>query len=334
MSTRSLLLRIAAAIVVMALALVGIFRLIERPVSGSTDTYTAMFTDANGLRLGDDVRLFGVQVGKVREVELDGALARVRFTVSRDHPLFANSKVAVRYQNLTGFRYLDLEQPDQPSERRDPATVFGVDETVPAFDITTLFNGLQPVLAQMSADDINRFADSMLAVIQGDGSATGPALTAIDTLSRYASDRQQVLSTLIGNFAQITEHLSGKSGDAMRLMSNLTELFVSITAELPGLVQFALEIPPVLRPLRDMLNVLGVTGEKNRDLDALLHRVLPDPRQATAVLGRLPSLIQTMASTVPPTGPDAAMTCAHGLAIAPQPLEMLIAGQRITLCNR
>ncbi len=334
MSTRSLWIRIIVSVVTMALVLVGVFRLIERPVSGRTDTYTAIFTDANGLRLGDDVRLYGVQVGKVRDVELDGALARVHFTVSQGHPLYTETKVAVRYQNLTGFRYLEIQQPDQPGTRRGPAAVFDTAHTVPAFDITTLFNGLQPVLAQLSPDDLNQFANSMLSVVQGDGNGIGPALDAIDKLSRYASDRQQVLSTLVNNFAQVSDHMAGKSGNAMKLMINLTDLFVTITDKLPGLVQFAMEIPPMLRPLLDLLQVLGVTGAKNRDLDALLHRVLPNPRQATEVLGRLPGLIQTMAANTPPTGPDANITCSHGIAVAPEPLQVLIAGQRITLCHR
>ncbi|AHH19563.1 Mce family protein MceB [Nocardia nova SH22a] len=334
MSTRSLWIRIIVSVLTMALVLFGVFRLIQRPVAGDTDTYTALFTDANGLRLGDDVRLYGVQVGKVRDVDLQGPLARVKFTVTQGHPLYTETKVAVRYQNLTGFRYLEIQQPDRPGARRGPASSFDTAHTVPAFDITTLFNGLQPVLAQLSPDDLNQFASSMLAVVQGDGNGIGPALDAIDKLSRYASDRQQVLSILVGNFAQVAAHMAGKSGNAMQLMTNLTDLFVTITDKLPGLVQFAMEIPPMLRPLLDLLDVLGVTGEKNRDLDALLHRVLPNPHQATEVLGRLPGLIQTLASTVPPTGPDAAMTCSRGIAVAPAPLQVLIAGQRITLCHR
>ncbi|MBF6244363.1 MCE family protein [Nocardia elegans] len=334
MSTRALWIRVAVSVLAMAVVLVGVFRLIERPVSGDTDTYTAIFTDANGLRLGDDVRLYGVQVGKVRSVDLDGALARVRFTVTQGHPLYTETKVAVRYQNLTGFRYLEIQQPDHPGPRRPATAAFDTAHTVPAFDITTLFNGLQPVLAQLSPDDLNRFASSMLAVVQGDGNGIGPALDAIDMLSRYASDRAQVLSVLVNNFAQVSAHMAGKSGNAMQLMTNLTELFVTITDKLPGLVQFGMEIPPMLRPLLDLLDVLGVTGEKNRDLDALLHRVLPNPRQAADVLGRLPGLIQTMTTTIPQTGPDAAMTCSHGIAPAPGPLAVLIAGQRITLCHR
>ncbi|MFE3056021.1 MlaD family protein [Nocardia sp. NPDC059239] len=334
MSTRALLLRVALATALMGVVLAGVFRVVERPVSGETDSYTALFTDANGLRPGDDVRLYGVQVGKVGDVGLDGTLARVRFTVTRAHPLFANSKIAIRYQNLTGFRYLDIEQPDRPGAHRNPAMVFDTAETVPAFDITTLFKGLQPVLAQLSPEDLNQFGAGMLAVIEGDGTGLGPALGAIEKLSHYASDRQAVLSTLVANLSQISDHLGGKSGNAMKLLTNLTDLFVTISDKLPGLVSFSDQIPPVLQPLRSMLTVLGVTGAPDRDLDAALKQAFPDPREAVAVFDRLPGLIQAMTAAVPATGPDATMTCSHGAATAPEPLRMLIAGQRIVLCHR
>ncbi|WP_249358171.1 MlaD family protein [Nocardia cyriacigeorgica] len=319
---------------VIVVALIGVFRVLERPVTGTTDTYTAMFTDANGLRLGDDVRMYGVQVGKVRAVELAGSLARVRFTVLREHPVFGNSKVAIRYQNLTGFRYLEIQQPERPGTRREPGAVFEPSETVPSFDITRLFKGLQPVLRELSPDDLNHFASSLLALIQGDGSGLGAAMDAIEKLSRYASDRQAVLSALVTNLAEVSAHLGGKSGNSMQMLTNLTSLFTAITEKLPGLVDFAVTIPPVLKPLRDMLTVLGVTGMPDKDVDALLRQAFPSTQDAVAVFGQLPGLIQTMAATLPPTGPEAVMSCTHGAAKAPAPLEILIAGQRITLCQR
>ncbi|MEU8897591.1 MlaD family protein [Nocardia sp. NPDC048505] len=334
MSTRALLLRVVLATALMSVVLTGVFRVLERPVDGETVTYTALFTDANGLRTGDDVRLYGVQVGKVGAVRLAGAQAHVRFTVVRDHPLFADSKIAIRFQNLTGFRYLDIQQPEQPGAVRDPAARFEISETVPAFDITTLFKGLQPVLAQLEPEDLNQFATSLLAFIQGEGTGLGPALGAIEKLSRHTTDRQALVSTLVRNLAEIAEHLGGKSGNAMKLLTNLTGLFVTISEKLPGLVDFANEIPPVLQPLRSMLTVFGVTGAHDRDLDAALKQAFPDPGAAVQVFQRLPGLIQALTAALPPADPDLDRTCAHGAAPAPEPLRVLIAGQRIVLCHR
>jgi len=333
MTTRALLLRVATAIVVMAIALAGVFQLVQRPVDGHTDTYTALFTDANGLRVGDDVRLYGVQVGKVEELELDGVLARARFTVQRDRPVFTNSTVAIRYQNLTGFRYLEIVQPENPDGWREPDAVFDTSRTESAFDITTLFNGLQPVLAQLSPGELNHFTESILAVLQGDGTGIGRALDAIERLSRYASDRQAVLSILVSNLARTAEVLGGRSGDAMQMLTNLTNLFTSIAEKLPGLVEFSLAIPPVIQPVRNMLAALGVTGEPGRDLDALLRQAFPEPATAVEVFDRLPGLIQSIAAAVPATGPDAAPTCSRGEATAPGPLQILLAGQGVVLCH-
>ncbi|GAD86014.1 MlaD family protein [Nocardia asteroides] len=333
MTTRTLLLRVTVAAALAVVALAAVFRLIDRPVRGATDSYSALFTDANGLRIGDDVRLHGVPVGKVTGIDLDGVLARVEFTVLRDRPLYAGSTLAVRFQNLTGFRYLDLDQPDVPGERRTPGSQFGTADTVPAFDITTLFKGLQPVLAQLSPEEINRFTTSMLALIDGDGAGLGPALDAVDTLSRYASDRQAVLSTLVRNLAQIGDRLGGKSGQAVQLLTNLTALFTAIAEKLPGLVDFAVAIPPVLQPIRHMLQVAGITGDEGADLDAVLRNAFPDPRVAVAVFGRLPGLIQSMAAAVPATGGEQTGACSSGTATAPEPLQVLIAGQGVTLCH-
>ncbi|MEV0355720.1 MlaD family protein [Nocardia sp. NPDC050697] len=330
MSTRALLWRVTTAVVVMAIALAGVFQLVQRPVEGDTVTFSALFTDANGLRPGDDVRIYGVQVGKVERLELDGTLARARFTVQRAHPVFTGSTVAIRYQNLTGFRYLEIVQPERPTAERDPGTEFGTAQTVPAFDITTLFNGLQPVLAQLSPGELNAFTESLLAVLQGNGTGLGPALDAIDRLSRYATDRQAVLSILVGNLSRMAETLGGRSGNAVQLLTNLTNLFTAIGQKLPGLVDFSLAIPPVIQPIRNMLALLGVTGEPGRDLDAALQQAFPDPATAAEVFDRLPGLIQAMAAAVPATGPGA---CSNGTATAPAPLQVLIAGQGVLLCR-
>ncbi|WP_280260836.1 MlaD family protein [Nocardia abscessus] len=333
MSKRSLLLRLVIAAVLTAVIVTGILRVIDAPVTGDVETYTAEFTDVNGLRSGDDVRIYGIRVGKVVSVELDGTLARVRFTVARDRPVFDASTIAIRFQDLTGFRYLAVQQPEQPGPRRDPGDVIGIDRTVPAFDVTTLFNGLQPVLAQLSPEEINQFASNMLAVLEGDGTGLGPALDAIGELSRHVSDRQALITLVVSNLGQVSQHLGGKSANAMVLLANLTALFATLTDKLSGLVDFANVIPAVLSPLRNILKVLGISGLPDRDLDKVLRNAFPAPQQAVEVLGRLPGVLQTLASTVPVTGPDAAVSCSHGDAVAPAPLHILIAGQGVRLCN-
>ena len=83
-----------------------------------TTGYSAEFTNASGLRPGQFVRASGVEVGKVSHVRLvdGGRQAMVDFTVDRSLPLYQSTTAAIRYQDLIGNRYLELErgQGDQP----------------------------------------------------------------------------------------------------------------------------------------------------------------------------------------------------------------------------
>ncbi|GGN80783.1 MlaD family protein [Nocardia rhizosphaerihabitans] len=328
-SATSLIIRLAVFAVAMLLLLVGVLQALSKPID-DTISYTAEFTDANGLRSGNDVRLFGVRVGKVKSVELRDARAVVSFDMEQGHPMYANNTLAIRFLNLTGQRYLDVQQADVPAGNVDPGTTIGTDHTVPAFDITTLFNGLQPVLAEFTPADLNQFATSLLAVIEGNGTGLGPALDAIETLSKYTTDRQAMLSTLVRNLSMLAEQIGGRSGNAMVMVSRLTDLFTTLQERVGGLIDFSLTIPPVLRPTTSMLTTLGLTGRPNPDIDNLIRNAIPDKRQAVETMNQVPALLQSLSDLIPASGSS---TCSHGAAQAPQPLQVLISGQRITLCN-
>ncbi|MEE2058556.1 MlaD family protein [Rhodococcus artemisiae] len=322
--------RIVAFAAAMVVVLVMVLRTIEQPIGKDTGTYTAMFVDANGLHPGDDVRLYGVSVGKVTSLSLDGTQARVEFTVARDHSVSTSNRLAIRYQNLTGQRYLDVQDTGQPGAPLEPGSVIGTDHTVPSFDVTTLFNGLQPVLKELSPDELNKFTSSLLAVVEGEGSGIGPALDAIEDLSTYTVDRQEVISVLVRNLSVVSEQLDGKSGDAMTLITELTRLFQSLQEKLPGLISFAAQIPPILDPLDSMLASAGLEGAPHQPLNSLIAQAFSDAPAAVDALGILPGVLQTMAALTPSEG---RLQCSNGEASLDREIAVLVSGQRITLCN-
>ncbi|MFL6123705.1 MlaD family protein, partial [Actinophytocola sp.] len=79
-------------------------------LSDTTD-YKARFTDATLLLPGDDVRIAGVRVGQVTEVQLvDRDVAEVSFKVDEARRLPVGSIFAIKYQNLVGQRYLEISR--------------------------------------------------------------------------------------------------------------------------------------------------------------------------------------------------------------------------------
>src|SRR5512146_3225358 len=65
--------------------------------------YKAVFSDATGVVKGDDVRVAGVKVGNVEDVEVvDRTRAMVTFKVVKDQQLTEGTNATIRYRNLVG----------------------------------------------------------------------------------------------------------------------------------------------------------------------------------------------------------------------------------------
>ena len=78
---------------------------------GGGKEYKAVFTTASMLQKGDDVRIAGVNVGEVREVEhYERTQALVTFRIKDEIELTTASRAEIRFLNLVGDRYLALEQ--------------------------------------------------------------------------------------------------------------------------------------------------------------------------------------------------------------------------------
>lgn len=333
MSIRGVALRFAIFAAAMIAIAVGVVQVIQRPVTGMLNTFDALFTDVGGLKVGSDIRMFGVAVGKVDTISLDGTDARVRFSLQQDRPLYTSSRLAIRYQNLVGQRYIDVRQPDSAEARLQSGATIGTDHTVGSFDITALFNGLEPMLKEFSPESVNQLAVNALAVLQGDDSHVGATLDAVAKLSQYVSDRQTVISVLLRNFRQISDQIGGKSAQAGDLIKGVAEVFDGLQKQFDGLMHAVDVIPPVLGPFNRLLKTIGLTFPTNPDLAHDLKVAFPDLDRAVLGLDHMPGILQALTVVLPPRSPDMNFTCAHGPAEVPQMLDVLIAGQRIVVCN-
>ncbi|GAB19807.1 Mce family protein [Gordonia effusa NBRC 100432] len=332
--------RLAIFAIVMIALTVVVANTITRPAPGDQVTYQAMFTDANGLRPNDDVRVRGLQIGKVVAVDLDDASfhARVTMHIKRDQQLRSDTVLAIRFQSLAGIRYVDVQMPEAPGQASNVITAghtFPVEQTRPSFDITTVFNGLQPVLRSLKTDDVNRLGSTLAAVIGGDSTELGNALSAVDDMLSYTSDRQAVIERLLSNLKSMSEHLGGRSGSLTTLLGGLEGLIGTMAEKIKGIIEFGQYGISVLRPLNSILNTLGITEETNPDLATILHRAIPDPQMVIRVLDSAPALLQSLANALPGENTARkALTCSKGAYPLPTQMAVFIGGKQVTLCKR
>ena len=137
---------------------------------GSQTEYKAEFSTASELTKGDDVRIAGVVVGKVKDVKIyQRNHAMVTFKVKDAVPLTTNSRASIRFLNLIGDRYMSLSAGEAGATRLKARSTLPLDHTTPALNLTELFQGFQPLFAALRPADVNKLSMNLIQVLQGEG---------------------------------------------------------------------------------------------------------------------------------------------------------------------
>lgn len=229
------------------------------------DTYglSAEFSDATGILNGDPVKIGGVTVGKVTHFEVDGGIATLDMEIQGDLDYLPTNTVAeVKYRNLLGQRVINLVEPEAPSSDvlADGDTI-PVENTIPALDLSTVFENLQPLIQTTNPEEINTVARAVLKVFKGREGDLAGILGNLGDISDTLAGRDQRLARLIGNLNSVTKVLNRQSGDIRVSLGRFSELMNSLADATPT-------IRSVVHRLNDFSTQFGGILARNRaDLD-------------------------------------------------------------------
>lgn len=201
-----------------------VFNTLAQGTAGQGRHYEADFTDASGVRVGDDVRIAGVRVGRVESRELHGDLARVRFSVGVDQQVQGNTRVRVSYLNVLGQRYLALEQGTGPSTQLPDNAVIPATRTSPALDLTSLFNAFKPLFDALEPADVNALATDVIQIMQGEGGTLRHLMAQTAELTGHLSDRDEVISRVIDNVTEVMATMAAHREDISSIVTAMHDL--------------------------------------------------------------------------------------------------------------
>lgn len=193
---------------------------------GDTVTYKARFTDVTGLVEGDGVRIAGVKVGQVESIRVaDRRVAEVAFAVQKGRTLPASATASVKYLNMVGQRYIDLDRGAGPVGRTLPAgAVIPLERTTPALDLTQLFNGFQPLFQGLSPNEVNGLAGSIVQVLQGEGGTVDSLLEHVGSLTTTVAGKDKVIGEVIKNLNTVLKTVNDREEGFNDLVVTLQRL--------------------------------------------------------------------------------------------------------------
>lgn len=272
---------------------------IRNDAGGTSVDYRAVFSDVTSLNVGDDVRVAGVKVGTVREIELvDDRVAEVTFSVSDDLDLTTDTTAELRFRNLVGQRYLALEL--GTAGVAGAGHRFPEDQTRPALDLTVLFNGFQPLFRFLDPDEVNGLSAQIIAVFQGEGATVESLLASTASLTSTLAGKDQVIGELVTHLESVLSTVDERSGQLdttivtlQRLVTGLADDSRVIGRTLEGLGGLTTSVSGLLedgrRPLRGSITALGELSENLADDGSTLDHFLRTLPTKLDRIGRLGS---------------------------------------------
>lgn len=257
---------------------------------GATRAYKAEFVNATGMVEGDDIRVAGVKVGVVEDIEIvDRTRALVSFTVDEDTAVTGGTFATIRYRNLVGQRYIALTQEIGDTGRLPDGATIPVDRTKPALDLTVLFNGFKPLFQALSPTDINKLSYEIVQVFQGESGTLEGLLQHTASVTSTLADRDEVIGDLIENLNQVLVHIGDRDEQLSRLIGSFRTLIgglkddrQAILGSLDEISELSVETSsllsgirkPFVKDIKELRTVAGNIDRNKAELDRALQ-VLP-----------------------------------------------------------
>ena len=257
---------------------------------GATRAYKAEFVNATGMVEGDDIRVAGVKVGVVEDIEIvDRTRALVSFTVDEDTAVTGGTFATIRYRNLVGQRYIALTQEIGDTGRLPDGATIPVDRTKPALDLTVLFNGFKPLFQALSPTDINKLSYEIVQVFQGESGTLEGLLQHTASVTSTLADRDEVISDLIENLNQVLVHIGDRDEQLSRLIGSFRTLIGGLKDDRQAILGSLQEISdlsvetssllsgirkPFVKDIKELRTVAGNIDRNKAELDRALQ-VLP-----------------------------------------------------------
>jgi phospholipid/cholesterol/gamma-HCH transport system substrate-binding protein len=249
---------------------------------------------------GQTVRVSGVRVGDIGEVELRNGKAVVEMVIDREYEGMVRQDATALLRPKTGLKdmFIDLE----PGSDEAPAA--GEDFTVPVSSTSPDVNP-DEILAELDADT----RDYLTLLISDAGSGLeGRGLELREVLRRFepthrdlarvnseVAKRRKNLRRLIRSLNTLNAELASRDGDLAGLVTSSAAVMRQFAAEEANVSAAVAELPAALRTTTDTMTrlerfgtLLGPTAEKLRPaaraLDPANEAVRPLAREATPLL--------------------------------------------------
>lgn len=247
--------RLAAALVVpVALAAAG--------CSASTDgTYevVARFSRAVAVYEESDVKVMGVTVGHVDDIEIDGDEIVLTLAIRDDVPLPADATVAIAPTSLIGERDVVLP-PWRPGDERLPAgSVIGVERTIIPVEPDEALQAVTDLVGALDPTAVNRLLVASSGALSGNGESINRALRELAALVPALAEQDDELLAIATDVDRLAAVVEAREAEIGRLLDDFSTVAGVLDEERQEIIDFVEAMVSLTREGSALLTAYEVT---------------------------------------------------------------------------
>jgi phospholipid/cholesterol/gamma-HCH transport system substrate-binding protein len=233
-------------------------------------------------------------VSKVQLLD-GGQRVRVDFDVDRSLPLYQSTTAQIRYQDLIGNRYLELQRGQGEGADRvlPPGGFIPLARTTPALDLDALIGGFKPLFRALDPDKVNNIAQSIITVFQGQGGTINDILNQTAQLTNALADRDQAIGEVITNLNTVLATTVKHQKEFDQTVNDFEVLITGLKNRADPLAQSVADISNAAGTLGDLLaDNRPVLKDTIGHLETIQQPLIDEQAQVEDTLAKVPNALK------------------------------------------
>jgi phospholipid/cholesterol/gamma-HCH transport system substrate-binding protein len=188
----------------------------------------ALFKDVHELKVGDPVKMAGVQIGHVSKIGLEQGKVKVQFKVNPDAEVKTDSKATIKFAGLLGQNFVAVDFGSATAPKAAPGAILESTEQADLSQIMqkldNVANGVENITKSFTGDRIDNLF--------------GP-------ITDFVKQNSAPLTATLGNLRIISDNIASGKGTVGKLINDDT-LYVNVLTSVSNLQGTANDLQSVM----------------------------------------------------------------------------------------
>ena len=183
-----------------------------------------------GLAIGSDVKVRGVNIGKVAGIELAGLDALVKLDIDGDERIPRDARAVVRPKTLFGEKFIDIETGENEAEGPFLSDGDAIEDTLGGFELEQVLSDLYPILRAIDPAELTVVLGELADAGQGLGPVINRSIVSFQQITQVYAENDPNTRQILRDFALLADELDARAEDLVAAARDLNVALPDLNA--------------------------------------------------------------------------------------------------------